>query len=140
MEEEELEIPTKCHKEVAMKSLTIAIVLDQISLPPLSFRIMIKVPILLPYREKLLLLNLKIKTSRSNLLKMQMLEIEIGQVHLGEEHQVAEWVQQVAEVEVLVNLKDHRQPVHKMLDSEKFRKNLKMKEKKKEEWLMKLKQ
>ena len=59
---------------------------------------------------------------------------------MGEEHQVAEWVQQVAEVEVLVNLKDHRQPVHKMLDSEKFRKNLKMKEKKKEEWLMKLKQ
>ena len=53
---------------------------------------------------------------------------------------MAEWVQQVAEVEVLVNLKDHRQPVHKMLDSEKFRKNLKMKEKKKEEWLMKLKQ
>lgn len=38
MEVEELEIPTKCHKEVAMKSLTIVRVLDQISLLPLSFR------------------------------------------------------------------------------------------------------
>jgi len=33
-------------------------------------------------------------------------------------------------VVVLVQLKDHRQQVHKMLDYEKFKKNSKMKEKK----------
>jgi len=38
MEEVVQEIPTKCHKEVAMKSHTIVRVLDQISLLPLSFR------------------------------------------------------------------------------------------------------
>jgi hypothetical protein len=71
---------------------------------------------------------------------MQMLEIETGWVHLAvEEHQEEEWVLQVVEVVVLVKLKDLRQPVHKTPDSEKFRKNLKMKEKKKEEWLIKLK-
>ena len=44
--------------------------------------------------------------------------------------------------EVLVTLvesKDHKLQVLKTLDSEKFKKNLKMKEKKKEEWQMKLK-
>jgi hypothetical protein len=39
----------------------------------------------------------------------------------------------------LVELKDHKLQALKMLDSEKFKKNSKMKEKKKEEWQMKLK-
>lgn len=42
-------------------------------------------------------------------------------------------------VAVLVQLKDHRQQVHKMLDYEKFKKNSKMKEKKNVEWLKKSK-
>jgi hypothetical protein len=39
----------------------------------------------------------------------------------------------------LVESKDHKLQALRMLDSEKFRKNLKMKEKKKEEWRTKLK-
>ena len=46
----------------------------------------------------------------------------------------------VEEVQVaLVVSKDHKLQALRMLDSEKFRKNLKMKEKKKEEWRTKLK-
>jgi hypothetical protein len=46
----------------------------------------------------------------------------------------------VVEAVVLEVSKDHRQPVLKMQDSERFRKNSRMKEKKKEEWPIRLKQ
>jgi hypothetical protein len=85
---------------------------------------------------------LKIRISKLNHLKLPTPETETGWVHSVVHHQEEEWQQQlvVVEVVVLAVSKDHRQPVHKTLDSEKFRKNLRMKEKRKEEWLIRLNQ
>ena len=110
------EILTRRRKLVAMKNHTIVKALDQISKLRLSSRKMIKGTIW-TYREKLLFLNEKMKISRKSHLE-EMKEIETGWGHLAVFHKEVdlELLVVMLVVAVLVQLKDHRQQVHKMLD------------------------
>jgi hypothetical protein len=109
------EILTRRRKLVAMKNHTIVKALDRISKLRLSSRKMIKGTIW-TYREKLLFLNEKMKTSRKSHPK-EMMEIETGWGHLAvlQQEEDLELVVVMLVVAVLVKLKDHRQQVHRML-------------------------
>ena len=110
------EIPTRRQKVVAMRNHTIVKVLDQISQLPLSYRKMIQ-GTLWTYREKLLFLNEKMKISKKSHPE-EMKETETGWGHLAVFHKEVdlELLVVMLVVAVLVQLKDHRQQVHKMLD------------------------
>lgn len=108
-------LTTRHHKVVAMKNHTIVKVLDRISQLPLSYKKLI-LETLWTYREKLLFLNEKMKTSRKSHPK-GMMEIETGWGHLAvlQQEEDLELVVVMLVVAVLVKLKDHRQQVHRML-------------------------